>query len=706
MKIVDVVLLSTLLSVASASHQWYHYNNDFYVYSGCLSALGKSATFCKKGNVGKCVCTNENALGSLLYCGYTSTKANNTGINKEISKGCVYYNVTDLTNSYYAEVYAKTLDTIVDVSNSTSFNKTEVVDYPITSKKLKKLSHDFYISVRNRRGNIKTSHALGIAFVAASVFVMLASGVVNWSMRLSKGVSSSLDNALTRKTRKFFNLAIFRNHLHPTVLGFSPDVVETFWISIMFLYSILSCCIIGYKWYENDPSFTSYQTGTSRYWGDRSCILFSYQLPLLFLFPGRNNFFQWVTRWKYSRFVVYHKWFGRIVMMEVLIHSFAMASQTYGLHKNTRFHADWYRYGIVSTVCGCLASTVAIYAIRKHWYEIFLGAHVTLVVMFLWTGWKHTRSQLYEQFYWTCCAIWVFDRFIRLCRIALNGIHTATIEFFPGDDATIKVHVKKSKLYRNFTPGSHAFISFLSKNTFWQNHPFTAYESVTDPDTITFCCRVKKGVTRTIANKFKGSDAQSIQLKILVEGFYGEQSYYQQYDKSVFIAGNTGIVGPFSHIEKLVSSGSADRRIELYWGIRSYDALKWFGAELLSLKDKNVVPRVYISQPERSSINSSTDSTDSDHKNEEGDGILATEKKLSSPELETDLQQVLEFVEIIHGRMPVTEIIEAELKENTGTVAFGACAHTQVVDLVRMEIAKRLPSTCKRVDYFEEMQTW
>lgn len=46
MKVFGVVLLSTLLSVASADHQWYHYNKDFYVYSGCLSALGKSATFC------------------------------------------------------------------------------------------------------------------------------------------------------------------------------------------------------------------------------------------------------------------------------------------------------------------------------------------------------------------------------------------------------------------------------------------------------------------------------------------------------------------------------------------------------------------------------------------------------------------------------------------------------------------------------------
>ncbi|GAV26733.1 hypothetical protein PMKS-000189 [Pichia membranifaciens] len=85
--------------------------------------------------------------------------------------------------------------------------------------------------------------------------------------------------------------------------------------------------------------------------------------------------------------------------------------------------------------------------------------------------------------------------------------------------------------------------------------------------------------------------------------------------------------------------------------------------------------------------------------------VLATEKKLISQESEIDLQQVLKFVEIIHGRMPVTEIIKARLKDNIGTVAFGACAHTQVVDLVRIEIARRLPNSDKRVDYLEGIQT-
>lgn len=707
MKISDIVLLTALLSSASANYQWYHYNENYYVYTGCASAIGKSATFCKKDKIKKCVCYNEHALGSLLYCSYRSAEADARGINKEISKACSEYDIKNLTNSYYDDLYAKTLASIVEVSNNTNFNETEVVSYPISSEKLQNLAYDYYISNRNRRGNIKTSHILGIVFVSASVFVMILNGIINWSMKLSQGIRNSVDNSLTRRYRKFFSMSIFRKHLEPTILGFSPDVMETFWITAMFIFSILSCCIIGHKWYENDPIYTSYQGGTSRYWGDRACILLSYQLPLLFLFPGRNNFFQWVTRWKYARFVTYHKWLGRIIIIEVLIHACAMSSQTYALQKYHRFHADWYIYGIVSGICCCLASTIAIYAIRKLWYEIFLVFHIILVAMFLWTAWKHTRSQSYEQFYWTCCAIWIFDRCIRLLRILLNGMSTATIEYYPGDDATLKVHINNPKLRRRFSPGYHAFITFLSKDTFWQNHPFTAYESVTDPDTIIFCCRVKKGITMTIANKFKRSGVQSIQMKVLLDGFYGEQSYYQQYDKSVFITGNTGIVGPFAHIKKLASAAPVTRQVELYWGIRSYDALEWFGSELLSLRDTGVVPKIYISQPEKGSVNTPTDSTDHERKcdDEVATTTIITDKEFNSKS-DPDFQAILDFIDITHHRMSVGRIIEQELKESSGTLAFGACANTKVVDTIRMEIAKRLPVGGKRVDYFEEMQIW
>ncbi|KAG0687170.1 hypothetical protein C6P40_002777 [Pichia californica] len=707
MQLSSLIQIIVFATTATADKQWYHYNNDYYAVSGCKSALTKGATF-GTGKAAKLMCTNKNALGSLLYCSYNATHVNNKDINSLISSSCELYS-NKTSNEYYESIYQYTLENIIDVSNNKSFNASEPISFPVTSKKLYNSAYNYRMTLRNRFGNVKTSHILGICFAVVTCFILLINGLINWTMRLSKGVSNNLDNKFTKNFRKFMNLKIFRNHLQPTIMGFNPDAVETFWISIMFLYSILSCCIIGHRWDPNDTSFKTYQAGTSRYWGDRSCILLSYQLPFLFLFPGRNNFFQWITRWKYSRFVTFHKWLARIIMLEVLIHSFAMASQTYALSKYTRFATEWYRAGITATVAGCLICVLASYFIRRHWYEFFFFTHIILVVMFLWTAWIHTKSQSYEDFYWTCIAIWIFDRFLRLCRILVNGINDATIEYFPGNDDIIKIHVLKSKLYKNFQPGSHAFIYFLSKNTFWQNHPFTVFESIDDSNKITFCCRVKKGVTKTIANKFnnenENDNIKSINMKILIEGFYGEQSYYQQYDKAVFITGNTGISGPFAHIKKLSASNS-NIQLQLYWGIRSYNTLKWFKKELLSLKNTNCIPKIFISQPEKGNFGfSSSSASDSDQKVDNDD--VASEKKFElDNENDADIHELLEFVEIIHGRMPISEIIDNELKDFTGNVAFGACAHTEVVDTARREVAKRLTSYDNRIDYFEEMQAW
>lgn len=704
MKLTNILfLLTSLVTLTSAKDLWFEYDEDYYWFQGCYRTIFRGgATFCKGSarnqRRAKCVCKNENALASLIYCGYNYSDSKEK-FNEHVADFCNSA-IDDTSDEYFDQMYQYAVENIVDFTNDTSYNTSEIATTPVISDDLREGFYDTYIGSKHRYGNVKASHFIGIAFVAATVLVLIVSGIINWSMRLSKGFTNATDSAFTKKFRQYVNLGIFRNHLHPTILGFNPDAVETFWITIMFLYSLLSCCIMGFKYYPHDGVFHSYQIGTSRYWGDRSAILLSYQLPFLFLFPGRNNFFQYITRWKYSRFVTLHKWLGRIIMMEVLIHSFAMASQTYGLHNTTRIHTDWYIYGIVSTVAGCCACVVAIYSIRKYWYELFLVSHIVLVTMFLWTAWIHAESQDYQDFYWACCGIWVFDRFIRLVRIARNGIQTANAEYFPGDDAVLKLHVKKSSIFgKNIKPGSHAFISFLTKNTFWQSHPFTVFESVVDSNYITFCCRVKNGVTKKIANKFNNNNGE-MEIKILVEGFYGEQSYYQQYDKSVFITGSTGIVGPFAHIKKLTTNNS-NAQIDLFWGIRSYDSLKWFAPELLSLKNTNVVPKIYISQPEKISINSSnSSSTDSDQKSD------VNENKPNFVQSDSKLQEVLEFVEIYHGRMPVGEIVDSELKDNTGSVAFGACAHTQVVDAVRVKVAKNLSSHDARIDYFEEMQNW
>lgn len=687
-------LEATLLATLVSADKWTRYTDDYYAAIGCKLAVDKSADFCGTPELAKkykCICKNKYAMASWAYCASAFPEVDQSGFNEQIVEMCQENANQTWTSDQIKANLVKYNSTIVNIESDFSFNKTSP-QFAVTGKKLKKLAYTNFISYKHRWDNVNNSHYMGIAFVSAVGAVTLLAGLINWSLRLSRRYSNAVVGRVPNFFRKYFTLGLIGNHLHVNKLqGINPDRIEAFFIFIMFLYSILCCTIIGFNYYPGDTVFATYQAGTSRYYGDRACIILSYQMPLLFIFPGRNNFFQYITRWKYSRFVTFHKWLGRIIMMEIFIHAFAMASQTYALDKFTRFGTDWYREGITACVCAAIIIVLAAGPIRRFYYELFLAVHVVLVVMFLWTAWRHAYSQDYQDFYWACCAVWIFDTVVRFVRIVLfGGPKTAEIELFPGEDV-LKITVPASKILKG-TPGSHAFIHFLTPLRFWQSHPFTVYPSETQDSAVTFTCRVKKGMTKFLADKCKSSGNNKISMKICVDGYYGEQSPYHFYDKTVFITGGTGIAGPYFHAKKLVQSDS-NREVKLYWSVRTYECIRWFVPELLTFKDTQLKPVIFVSQPENNS--SSTSSDDNEKKESDVDSV---EKD--------DILKQLDFVEIKHGRLSVAEIVNSEISSSTGSVAFGACAHTQVVDDVRRTVANSLDLSTHKIEYFEEMQSW
>lgn len=677
--------------------KWVQFKDDYFVATGCKLSLEKYGPYCAKSSKGDtCMCASKYALASWAYCGYQNKQdVSPSKIEDQIVQICAEgTKIKNLTKDYVEDLYNEYKGSVIDIDNDKTYNSTNhhVV---VTGKTIEKYAYRGFISNQHRYGNLNTSHYMGIAFVSAVGFVTIIAGLFNWFKRLSRKFANSGTNKVSNGYRKYFSLGLLGNHLHNNKLGgVNPDRVEALLIFIMFLYSILCCTIIGFHYFKGDTTFKTYQAGTSRYYGDRSAILLSYQLPLLFIFPGRNNFFQYITRWKYSRFITFHKWLARIILLEVFIHSFAMSSQTYALKKYARFGKDWYRYGI----CGCVLFALIILCsfspFRRRFYEVFVCIHVVFVTMFLWTTWRHAQSQDYQDFYWACAGIWIFDRVIRICRIlSYGGPRTSEIELFEGEDV-LKITVQKSKLIVG-SPGSHAFIHFLDPLRFWQSHPFTVYPSQTNPDAVTFTCRVKKGMTKYIADKCKASPDKKIQMKICIDGFYGEQSEYQYYDKSVFITGGTGIAGPYYHAKKLIESDST-KEVKLYWSVRTYECIKWFIPELLAFKNTNLKPIIYVSRPDES-ISSGSGSSDND---ENKDSSLSEKAKTD------DVLEILDFVEIKHGHLSVEEVVKSEIMESQGSIAIGACAHTQVVDQVRRTVANNLNLSSHKIEYFEEMQQW
>lgn len=702
MKVLPVLLLTTLVA---AEWQWFHYDEGYFVINSCQAAIAGIAKLCKKpdskaGDI--CSCVNPNYVASWLNCAYErmDTKSADEWFVRtcEGTKGA-------LSIEEAREAYQNATGHFVNVAEQ-YVNTSKVFNHPVysTGEHFENVYYNNYWSNKSRRGNITTSHYLGIAFMAFTVFVMLASGLVNWSQRLSKRIQLSGNNFFVNFYRRNVSVGILGKHLSPSRWGYTPDRLETILITIMCLYTILTSAIVGVHWRSGDISFHNYQSGTSRYYGDRSGILLSWKWPLLFIFPGRNNIFQWVTRWKYGRFVTFHKWLARCVFFDVLVHSFAFASQTYGLGPakvKSRFAADWYDYGICSTVFAGVIMIFAIYQFRSRFYDFFKIIHLFFVCFMLWTGLLHAQSQDYEGFYYAAVGIWVFEYVARILRVCLFGYRRATISYCQ-DDQVLKLVVPASRFMKS-SPGSHAFLYFLTKKNFYRSHCFTAVPS-TEPGHIEFYCKVKNGLTLDLA-KLIGNQ-KSIELGVLVEGFYGESSPYQYYDKSVFVTGSTGIAGPFAHTLKLVKSDS-QKEVKLYWSVRTLAALEWFKDQLMELKDTQCRPIIYVSQPNADSASATSNSGDN-NSSEEKEENLPHEKIITSEKEIADAvgSEMLAHVEIRHGRLDVATIVAEELASASGSVAFGACSHVQVVDSLRSEVSRSVAATGKRVEYFEEMQTW
>lgn len=700
MKLLPVILLAT---GAMAEWNWFNYNENYFVINACKAAVAGSATLCKKPDSKKgntCSCVNPNYVASWLKCAYDRIETEDADEwferTCEDTKGAL-----TIEEAHEAYENAK----FVDIAEQ-YVNTSKVFDHAIysTGEHFENVYYNNYWTNKSRRGNVTTSHYLGIAFMAFTCFVMFASGIINWSQRLSRKVQLSGNNFFVNLYRRHFSVGIVSRHLNPSRWGYTPDRMELFFITIMCLYTIFTNAILGVKWREGDVSFNNYQSGTSRYYGDRSGILLSWKWPLLFIFPGRNNIFQWITRWKYGRFVTFHKWLARCVFFDVLVHSFTFASQTYGLGPakvTSRLHSDWYVYGIASSVFSGVIMIFAVYWFRSRYYDIFKLIHLFFVCFMLWTGLIHARDQDYQGFYYAGVAIWCFEYFARFSRIMLYGFKKASISYC-SDDQVLKVVLPESK-FMKISPGCHAFLHFLTKKHFYKSHCFTAVPSPT-PGYIEFYCKVKKGLTLDMANLV--GDQKSIELGVLVEGFYGETSPYQYYDKTVLVTGSTGISGPFTHVLKLAKA-DGEREIKLYWSVRTLAALEWFKDQLLQLKDTQCKPIIYVSQPFGDTSSYGTHSTDNNSSEEKVDDqplekIITSEKDIAA-EVGYEL---LECVEIRHGRLDIEQLVAEELATASGSVAFGACSHVQIVDDLRNTISKSLATTGKRVEYFEEMQNW
>ncbi|KAF2434880.1 hypothetical protein EJ08DRAFT_685771 [Tothia fuscella] len=319
-------------------------------------------------------------------------------------------------------------------------------------------------------------------------------------------------------------------------------------------------------------------------------------IPLLFLYSGRNNILLRITNWSHATFLMLHRWLAYITTFEATLHSvlYLHVAVQQGRHTEWSSMPAWY-CGSIGTIAICLILPFSFVAIRRRAYELFLLSHIAFSIIIL-VGTCYHISDLFKTtwagyvlYLWFAIGFWMIDRLARIARIARNGLIRATITVV--DDEYIRVDIPKAKAT------GHAYLYFPTLTyRFWENHPFSVattpkpsplsspksplspffhrhsisfsksdsnksssnaskYTLPERPKGITFFMRTHSGTT--------GHLRKRTSLPVLVESSYGLPKPLTQYPLLICVAGGVGITAilPYMHAHK--------GQVKLFWGSRS-----------------------------------------------------------------------------------------------------------------------------------------
>lgn len=95
---------------------------------------------------------------------------------------------------------------------------------------------------------------------------------------------------------------------------------------------------------DRSSSWTNNSDQIWTYVSDRTGILAVANLPILWLFAGRNDVFLWLTGWNFGTFNMFHRWVARVSTVEAIVHSIAY---TYIYAKGTFTCPYWKKFDIL-----------------------------------------------------------------------------------------------------------------------------------------------------------------------------------------------------------------------------------------------------------------------------------------------------------------------------------------------------------------------
>ncbi|ODQ48227.1 hypothetical protein PICMEDRAFT_31729 [Pichia membranifaciens NRRL Y-2026] len=526
------------------------------------------------------------------------------------------------------------------------------------------------------------------------------------------------------------------------------------------ILNVVFCCV-NYEIAYPNTVFTCRRGQMLVSIADRTGIIGTVQLPIVFLFSLRNNLFSNITGMSYRTFQMFHKWTSRVVFVLLVLHC-----AFYLLFVNVR--GDYIeRWGLLKWRCantafGAISITMLVSFFRRSFYELFKATHNVLLIVFAVGSWYHCLTLGWTEYLGAAYAVWGVDYLVRWAKMISSGgilkgqckVIFDTKTFKPH---SIKIVVNHSGWWKPY-PGCYCWIRILKYDMFWEAHPFTVISatSANNYNQLVFIIRVKDGLTKRLANhvsKFPGGECN---LNLIVEGPYGNNIPFKQYDKSVLVAGGVGLAVIYSIAMDLaqiyraqelrgkrLANDASHKHISLVWFIPNFESLMAFKNEIESLKSfKDIMEiQIFITRTLEDDVlqsiisdanlinplGSSSDEVNIEEKEDVGDLEEGTTGDKDSKDVELGSNQIfkeqrLEEVEFLKWLIANNgeqisisfedkPFLQDELSEfllNTTErlpTALIACGPTMLNADVRLSVVKCLEQgLC--VDYYEEELLW
>ena len=494
-------------------------------------------------------------------------------------------------------------------------------------------------------------------------------------------------------------------------VGIVPGRLHSIILLFYFISNFAYCCWMDFT-LEDPAAIMAEIRG-------RSGHLAVVNMVVLFLLAGRNNPLIPLLRISFDTFNLFHRWIGRIVIVESIVHTATWAINIHialgwsGVATSVQ-QSPFLIWGIAGTASMVIILFQTPSAVRHAAYETFLHVHPIPCSGSTACGSlpRQTRSAPTDAIYHSD------HRPVVVGEVSPPGAHHlqqpfSSLRSHAGDRdrssrgsmscrlcapsaldtrarhaclrlPTIRLSLDVSSVQRvAWTQDSHRpRVDSLSEKL-----PTTMSASLqpalprpaNTPTTVTLIMSARTGMTRSLYNRARATPTGVLRLRGALEGPYGGLESLHSYGTVVLFAGGVGITHQLGHVRAILAAHDQGttcvRRCTLVWVVRSVDQLEWVRPHMDAL----------LAMPGRRDV-------------------LRILMFVTKPKSKRDVVSASERVQMFAGRPNPAVLVEKEFKDRVGAMSVGVCGPGALADDVRSAVRDVVEEG--KCDFWEESFTW